>query len=45
MAEGPTYISLNPVNFITITLIAFFGMALAGAVVSATRTMRAKVSD
>lgn len=37
MAEGPTYISINPVNVITITLIAFFGMAIVGAAVSLAR--------
>lgn len=45
MADGPNYISLNPVNFITITLIAFFGMAVVGAIVSTVRSAQAKVSD
>lgn len=40
MAEGPNYISINPANVITITLIAFFGMAVVGAIVSLTRQMQ-----
>lgn len=41
MADGPQYISINPPNVITITLIAFFGMAVVGAIVSLVRQYQA----
>jgi len=45
MADGPTYISVNAPNVITITLIAFFGFAVVGAIVSLMRQYSAPVSD
>lgn len=42
MADGPTYISINPPNVITITLIAFFGLAVVAAIRSLVRQAQAQ---